>query len=309
MKKIFFLFKLLFLIFKKKQIIKINYHIGKRTWFGTGGKVNVFFQPESLNDLSLFLKLIPKKILIFIIGSGSNILIRDGGISGIVIKLNNGFNDFFYNEKKKVVEVGSGLKNLTFIKFCIKNNIGQFEFLSGIPGTIGGSLKMNAGCFGKTISDNLIGMNIMNRNGEIHYFKKEELKFEYRKTSILSDSIIISAIFSTNKSTKIKIQNNIDKVSKMRKLSQPISSRTGGSTFQNPKLNKAWKLIDKIGYRGKKFGGAQISEKHSNFLINNGNSNSLDIELLGEEIREKVYSEVGIKLDWEIIRIGKFIKN
>ena len=309
MLKIIFLFKLLFLLLKRKGIIQSNYDVGKKTWFGTGGKAKVFFQPECLNDLSLFLKLIPKKILVYIIGSGSNTLIRDGGMNGVVIKLNNGFNGFFYDKKKKVIKVGGGLKNLSLIKYCLKNSIGNFEFLSGIPGTIGGSLKMNAGCFGQTISENLISIGIINRSGEHLFFKKEDLEFKYRKTSILSDWIIVSAVFSAKKSSTIKIQNYINKMSTIRKRTQPISSRTGGSTFQNPESYKVWKLIDKVGYRGKKLGGAQISEKHSNFLINNGNSSSLDIELLGEQVREKVYLETGIKLEWEIIRVGKFIKN
>ena len=309
MRKFFFLLKLLFLFLKKKEIIQSNYNIGKKTWFGTGGKAKVFFQPECLNDLSLFLKVIPKKILIYVIGSGSNTLVRDGGMSGVVIKLNNGFSDFFYDKKKKVIKVGGGLKNLTLIKYCLKNSIGNFEFLSGIPGTIGGSLKMNAGCFGQTISENLISIDIINRSGECLFFKKEDLKFKYRNTSILSDWIIVSAVFSAKKSNTTKIQNYINKISTIRKKTQPISSRTSGSTFQNPESHKVWKLIDKVGYRGKKLGGAQISEKHSNFLINNGNSSSLDIELLGEQVREKVHSETGIKLDWEIIRVGKFIKN
>ena len=309
MRKFFFFIKFFFLILRKKKLIQTNYKIGKKTWFGTGGNVKVFFQPECLSDLSLFLQLVPRKILIYVIGSGSNLLIRDGGLSGVVVKLNNGFNDFFYDKQKKIIKVGCGLKNINFIKYCLKNCIGDFEFLSGIPGTIGGSLKMNAGCFDQTISDNLISVEIIDRNGELLFLQKKDLEFKYRKTSILSDWIIISAVFSVKNSSKIKIQNYINKISKIRKKIQPISSRTGGSTFQNPKAYQAWKLIDKVGYRGKKLGGAQISEKHSNFLINNGNSSSLDIELLGEQVRDKVHSETGIKLDWEIIRVGRFIKN
>ena len=247
----------------------------------------------------------PKNINIFTIGLGSNIIIRDGGIPGVVIKLNNGFNKIEILNDEKII-VGCGLKNMNLVKFCLENNYGGFEFLSGIPGSIGGSIKMNAGCFQNSISDTLIEIKAINRNGDIVKVNKKEIIFDYRYSSISDDWIIIEASFKIFKKNSIKLKKIINKLSDERKKTQPINTRTGGSTFKNPKSLKAWKLIDDANYRGKKIGGAEVSEKHSNFIINNGNATSLDLELLGEKIIKKVYKNSQVKLKWEIKRVGKF---
>ena len=167
---------------------------------------------------------------------------------------------------------------------------------------------MNAGCYGKTISDNLISCNVISRSGKVNYFKKEEIKFSYRKSSIDSRSIVTSATFKVKNLCKNKILKNITKISKTRSSTQPINFRTGGSTFKNPPNQSAWKLIDKINYRGKSIGDASVSEKHANFLINNNHARSLDLEMLGEEIKENIKKKYNVNLDWELLRIGKFKK-
>ena len=288
--------------------IKYDYNISKKTWFGCGGKTKIFFEPKNITELIFFLKFLPKRITIFIIGLGSNTLIRDGGFDGVIIKLNKGFNKIDYNKKKKIITVGSGVKNMDLSKFSLDKQIKGFEFLIGIPGSIGGSIKMNASCYEQTISDLFLRASLIDRAGKIHILTKDKIHFEYRKTSIPKDWIFIDATFRVENSKKELIKKRMDSVTIKRKRSQPFACRTGGSTFQNSKEYKAWELIDKIGYRGMNIGGAEISNLHPNFIINKGNARSLDIELLGEEIRRKVFYKTGIKLKWEIIRVGEFVK-
>ena len=290
------------------MLIKFNYKISKNTWFGTGGKALLFFQPKNISELSFFLKFLPKKIKTFVIGLGSNLIIRDGGFNGVVIKLGNNFNMISLDKKNQELLVGGAVRNLDLSKFCYENSVTGFEFLNGIPGSIGGSLFMNAGCFNKTISDNLISFKLIDRVGKVYSLKKNEIKFKYRKAIIPNECIFTEALFKTKKGDKNNIKNKILKITNLRKKNQPIANRTGGSTFENPKYKKAWKLIDEIGYRGKKIGGAMVSEKHSNFMINIGNANSTQLELLGEEIISEVYKKKGIKLKWEIVRLGNFVK-
>ena len=273
-----------------------------------GGKAKVFFQPKNLNELKKFLQILPSNFQIFTIGLGSNTLIRDGGFEGVVLKLGNGFDDISYDKKNKSISAGSGTRNIQFAKFCLKNSISGYEFLVGIPGSIGGSLKMNSGCFKREISDQLISLTLINRFGKEIFLNKEEIKFTYRKSSLPNDSIIINANFAVKRKDKVEINKIMSRYTDQRKKNHPLAVRTGGSTFKNPKSNSAWKLVDSIGYRGKRFGGAKVSEKHSNFLVNDRNATSLEIELLGEDIKNKVYKEKGITLDWEIERIGKFVK-
>ena len=287
--------------------LKFNYKLGKKTWFGTGGNSMFFIEINSESNLQKLLKFIPYSIPIFVLGAGSNIIIRDGGFNGLTIKLNGQLKKINYDKHKKILEIGGAVKDLIITKFCENNSITGFEFLRGIPGTLGGNIKMNAGCYGKTISDNLISCKIIDRCGKIKSLQKEDIKFSYRKTSIKENSIITSATFKVKLSNKDKISQKIKKIANARILSQPVNSRTGGSTFKNPPNQFAWKLIDKINYRGKSIGDASVSEQHTNFLINKDLAKSLDLEILGEEIREKV-KKYNINLDWELIRIGKFKK-
>ena len=287
---------------------KLNYQIGQKTWFGTGGKASIFLTLNSIESLTKFLKYTPKSLPLFLIGSGSNILIRDGGFDGIAIKLGNYFKKINYNCKNNILTIGGAAKDIEIAKFCLENSIIGFEYLRGIPGTLGGNLKMNAGCYDGVISENLLNCIIVRRDGKITKFKKKDINFGYRSSSISRNSIIVEANFLVKIGKKSEISKKLKKINDLRNFSQPITSRTGGSTFKNPPNNEAWKLIDKINFRGKKNGGANVSSLHANFLINNGNATSLDIEMLGEEIREKVKRKFNIKLSWELVRIGKFRK-
>ncbi len=300
--KVFFFLKTFF------ESIKINYPIAKKTWFGSGGKTSIFFEAQSINSLKFFLNLLPKNIPIFIIGMGSNVLIRDGGFKGVTIKLKNNFSKIIIDKSTKTLRVGSGVKNIDLAKFCEVNDIGGFEFLVGIPGTVGGSVKMNAGCFKQSISDLIIKISTLDRFGKIHNIKKEDINFSYRKTEIPNQRIIIDSTFNIEKKSRILIKNKMKSIGLKRKNTQPISTRTGGSTFKNTSNFKAWELIEKINFRGKSLGGAMISNLHPNFIINYNNAKSLDIELLGQEIVEEVIKKTGIRLEWEIKRIGNFEK-
>jgi UDP-N-acetylmuramate dehydrogenase len=294
--------------FKDLKNLKFNYKLGKKTWFGSGGNSTFFIEINSLASLQKLLKVVPYFVPIFVLGAGSNIIVRDGGFNGLTIKLSGIIKKINYNKNKRILTIGGAAKDSTISRFCEQNSITDFEFLRGIPGTLGGNIKMNAGCYGKTISDNLIDCNVISRNGKVSNLKKEEIKFSYRKTSLDDDLIITSANFKVKLFKKKQISYKMKRIIKKRSSSQPVNYRTGGSTFKNPPNQSAWKLIDKINYRGKNIGDAYVSEKHANFLINNNYAKSIDLEILGEEIREKVKKKYNINLDWELLRIGKFKK-
>ena len=294
--------------FKDLKNLKFNYKLGKKTWFGSGGNSTFFIEINSVASLQKILKFVPYFVPIFVLGAGSNIIVRDGGFNGLTIKLSGILKKINYNKSKRILTIGGAAKDSTISRFCEQNSITDFEFLRGIPGTLGGNIKMNAGCYGKTISDNLLDCNVISRNGKVSNLKKEEIKFSYRKTSLDNDLIITSANFKVKLFKKKQISDKMKKIIKERLSSQPVNYRTGGSTFKNPPNQSAWKLIDKINYRGKSIGNASVSEKHANFLINNNYAKSIDLEILGEEIREKVKKKYNINLDWELLRIGKFKK-
>ena len=288
--------------------LKVNYELGKKTWFGSGGNCLFFYEANSFNNLITILRICKRFMPVLILGCGSNVLIRDGVFKGLVIKLGKNFKEIKFDQSNCILSLGSAVKDIEISKFCLQNNISGFEFLSGIPGTIGGNLRMNAGCFGAQISDNLIDCNILNKNYEIEKLTKKELSFSYRKSSFSNDQIIINARFKIFHSDRKLIKKRLEEISRKRKKSQPVSSRTGGSTFTNPPHHSAWKLIDSIEFRGRSHGGASVSKLHSNFLINNDSATSLDIEILGEEIKYKVWKKFKINLDWELLRIGEFKK-
>ena len=294
--------------FSLLQSLKFNYKLGKKTWFGTGGNCNLFVETNSINQLINTIKIARKFLPIFVIGSGSNVIIRDGGFKGIVIKLRGDFRKIKINSNNSILSVGAGTKDSEVSKFCVENNISGLEFLSGIPGTIGGNIKMNAGCYGDQISDSLLDCTVIDKKLNKKILKKSEIDFSYRKSSFDDEHIIIEARFKIQKSNKFQIRKKISIISDKRKKSQPVSSRTGGSTFTNSSSYSAWKLIDEINYRGKQLGGAKVSNLHSNFLINYKNASSLDLEILGEEIKSKVWKKRKIDLKWELIRIGEFKK-
>jgi UDP-N-acetylmuramate dehydrogenase len=293
-------------IFSKLPTVSGRYiqqaDLSKTVWFRVGGAADILFKPKNLDDLQNFLQSTTQAIPITIIGAGSNLLIRDGGVSGVVIKLTRGFAEIIIEDLE--IEVGGGALDRTVALACEQAGIGGLEFLVGIPGTIGGAVKMNAGAYGGEVKDYLVWAECVDRNGDVSRKTADELGFAYRKSNIDDNVIITKARFRGIKREPSIILANLQKNLKDREDSQPVKGRTGGSTFKNPPNQKAWELIDQAGCRGMKLGGAQVSEKHCNFFLNLGNATAADIETLGEQVRELVKKNIGIDLEWEIKRIG-----
>ena len=286
---------------KIKGTYKKNFPLSKLTWFQTGGKAKVLFVPKNLLDLQFFLKNI-KNIPITIIGGGSNLLVRDGGVKGVVVKLGSGFDYIEY--KKNYILCGASVKNINLSNNLSKKKITGFEFLSTIPGTIGGSIFMNAGCFGMEIKNLIKSLLLINKEGKLIELKRNLINFSYRSSGINKHYFIVAAKFEIRKGNEKDINKKIKKYLNLRKKTQPIKTLTGGSTFINPEKKKAWKLIKESGCVNMSVGGAKISNKHCNFLVNTGSATSKDLESLGNKIKNKVYKQTGIKLNWEIKRIG-----
>lgn len=277
--------------------------LSKTNWFRVGGLAEWLFKPEDANDLAAFLALVPSTIPVTILGVGSNIIIRDGGLDGVVIKLGRGFTQMEVNGD--VVTVGAACLDVNVAQFACENAIAGLEFLSGVPGTMGGAVRMNAGAYGSDVSQVLVEADVVLRDGTLCTLSKDELKFVYRNCGLPEGVIVTRAVLRGKIGDKEAIAARIAEINKMREETQPIRTRTGGSTFKNPPGYKAWELIDKAGCRGLKHGGAQVSELHCNFLINTGNATAADLETLGEAVRKRVRDMTGISLEWEIKRIGK----
>ncbi len=274
----------------------------KKSWFGVGGPAEILFIPEDMDDLLYFLRNVPEEINITILGAISNVLIRRGGIKGVVIMLGDWFKKIFVEEN--ILEVGASVICSKLSTAAMDAELGGFEFLMGLPGTIGGAIKMNAGCYGAEISDILIELEAISTSGNIKWFTKNDLKFEYRKSNLPDNLIITRAWFKGISNASYSIIKKTNSIIEKRKESQPLNKRSCGSTFKNPLGKKAWELINNAGCRGMRIGGAAISEKHCNFIINEDNATPDDIENLGEKIIQKVYENCGIKLEWEVIRLG-----
>jgi UDP-N-acetylmuramate dehydrogenase len=279
-----------------------NAPLKHQVWFRVGGEADVLFKPEDGADLEFFLKNIPNKISWTIIGMGSNLLIRDGGIPGVVIKLGKNFTSIAINGTE--ITAGGGALDRTVALEAAQNGVGGLEFFVGIPGTIGGAVKMNAGAYGTEVKDCLVSCKILNEKGHVKTYLPHELDFAYRHSKVGDREIVIEATFKGFKEDPKMIQKKLDDLLDQREKTQPIRARTGGSTFKNTPDQSAWKLIDAAGCRGLREGGAQVSEKHCNFLINTGDATAKDLESLGEEVRKKVQETSGIILEWEIKRIG-----
>ena len=278
--------------------------LSKITWFQVGGKAEVLFKPKDVNDLTTFLKGLDNEIPIFILGVGSNLLVRDGGVDGVVIRLGKGFNDIFSDGEE--IEVGSAVLDRNIAEYASNKGIAGLEFLASIPGTLGGAIKMNAGCYGREIKDVLLWADVLSRDEIVERKLNRELNFSYRHSNIRDDEIIVKARLRGQKGCQEDIQKLMQEMLKKREETQPVKSRTGGSTFANPVGDqKAWELIDAIGGRGLSLGGAQFSNLHCNFLINTGNATAKDLESLGETVRAKVFEKFNVHLKWEICRIGK----
>jgi len=279
-------------------------NLSNTTWFRVGGNAEVIFKPEDTGDLSHFLMHIDKTIQINILGLCSNVIIRDKGIRGVVIKLGKNFTNIEVNND--IISVGCAVTDYNFAHFLAEQNLSGLEFLVGIPGSIGGAIAMNAGCYGNEIADHLLQVEAVNRiTGKVHTLSSKSLGPTYRHNNLADEFIFTKAIFKLNHVDDAgKITEKMAQISKERELSQPIHEKTGGSTFKNPVHKKAWELIDQAGFRGYKLGGAQVSAKHPNFLINTGTATALDLETLGDLIKRKVQENSGIELEWEIKRIG-----
>ena len=289
-----------------KSKIKYNFDLSKITWFQTGGRTNVYCHVYDDKDLKIILKQTHIETPIFVLGAGSNVLVRDQGFKGIVIKLGKSFNKIILKNDKLIV--GAGVLDSNLSKFALKNSIKNFEFYSGIPGTIGGAIKMNAGCYGSETKNFVRGVVIINRLGEEKFLSLSDLNFKYRSSSIQNDSIVKEVVFNAIIGDLNQIEYNMNKIIHQRESDQPLKVKTGGSAFKNPKGVFASKLIEESGCKGIKIGGAIVSSKHANFLINKKNASANDIENLGEKIKEKVFNKFGISLIWEIKIIGEKIK-
>ena len=281
-----------------------NADLSKINWFNVGGKADIMFRPHDVEDLSYFLQNKPKGLDITIIGVGSNLLVRDGGIGGIVIRLGRNFATITKESGYKV-KVGAGALDYNVAMFACENNIAGMEFLIGIPGTIGGGLAMNAGAYSSDMSSILETAEAVDEDGNILELSANDMGFIYRGNTLPEGIIFTSALLQGKQGKQSEIKDRLDEISNKRQETQPVRSKTSGSTFKNPEGMSAWKLIDEAGCRGLKIGGAQVSEKHCNFFINLGNATATDIENLGEEVRERVFKKTGVSLEWEVKLIGR----
>ncbi|MDR2794247.1 MAG: UDP-N-acetylmuramate dehydrogenase [Holosporaceae bacterium] len=289
-----------------RGILQEKSSLAKKSRFGVGGPAEILFIPEDMDDLQLFLDDISPKFPITILGAMSNVLIRSGGISGVVIMLDNWFKKIFVEDE--ILEVGAAVSCSELSTIAIDSDLGGFEFLMGLPGSIGGALKMNAGCYGSEIFNVLVEFEAIAKNGQIKWFKANELNFCYRYSGIPDDLIITRAWFRGIPNVDYIISKKTSEILKKRLDSQPLDKKSCGSTFKNPEGKKAWELIHAAGCRGMKVGGAVVSEKHCNFIINTGNATPEDIENLGLKVIDRVRQTSGVTLDWEIIRIGHSIQ-
>lgn len=287
----------------QKYNLRQNFDLSKTNWLRVGGPAQYFFKAENTQDLSDFLKQLPGEIPVTVLGVGSNIIVRDGGIDGVVVKLGRGFTEC--SVQGSDFKVGAGMLDINVSLYAAENEITGLEFLSGIPGTIGGAVKMNAGAYGRDISQVLVAAEIVERDGTICTLNNAELGFSYRNSKLPEGAIVTSAVLRGEAGDRDEIVERIEEINQKREETQPIRTRTGGSTFKNPDGHKAWELIDKAGCRGLTVGGAQMSELHCNFMINTGNATAADLENLGEEVIKRVFEKTGIRLEWEIKRIGK----
>jgi UDP-N-acetylmuramate dehydrogenase len=277
--------------------------LGRMTWFRTGGPAEVLFTPADANDLATFLAGRPADVPFTTIGLGSNLLIRDGGVPGVVIRLSRAFS--VIETDGLIVRCGAGAVDANVAAATRDAGIAGLEFLTGIPGTIGGTLRMNGGAYGREIKDVFLSATAMNRNGEVRKLDANEVGFSYRHTELAEDWTFIGAELQGAEGDPETIGARIREIRAEREDSQPTQARTGGSTFANPSGQKAWELIDAAGCRGLMIGGAQVSPKHTNFLINTGTAAADAIEALGEEVRRRVKASSGVELEWEIKRLGR----
>jgi UDP-N-acetylmuramate dehydrogenase len=276
-------------------------------WFRAAGPAEVLFRPADADDLSVFLANEPDGLPVTAIGVGSNLLVRDGGIPGVVIRLPATFGRVSTDGLH--IRAGAAALDAAVARAAADAGIAELEFLRGVPGTIGGALRMNAGCYGREIKDIFVEATAIDAQGRKIVLKPDDMGFVYRKANVPDDLIFVEAVFAGTQDSPAAIRDRMNALVEQREASQPVKSRTGGSTFKNPDSalsggRKAWQLIDEAGCRGLTHGGAQVSEKHCNFLINTGDASASDIEALGEDVRARVKAKFGVELEWEIKRVG-----
>lgn len=277
------------------------------TWFQVGGVAQVLFKPHDSEDLASFIKNLTSNWQYFVLGAGSNVLIRDGGFDGVIIKLGRNFAQITLEDDLLIV--GSAALDRSVAMTALAYNLKGFEFLVTIPGSIGGAVAMNAGCYGSEIKDILAWIECVDVNGQIVQLDTNQLEMQYRKANLPNGYIITKAAFHALPGKSTEIQHKIQEYLMLREASQPTKCRTGGSTFKNTNTYKAWELIDKAGCRGIAIGDAKISDKHCNFMLNTGKATAADLENLGELVKNKVSTNLNQNLEWEIIRIGKKLAN
>ena len=278
--------------------------LGPQTWFRAGGAAEVLFRPADVEDLAKFMAALPADVPVTVLGVGSNILLRDGGVRGVVIRLLRGFTGILVEGHE--ILAGAGALDLNVALTARDHGLAGLEFLSGIPGTIGGALRMNAGANGVETRERVVSVRAIDRKGELHVLSDADMGYACRHSSAPKDLVFTFAEFEGDPAGKDEIKAAMDAVQHHRETVQPIREKTGGSTFKNPPGTSAWKEIDKAGCRGLQIGGAQMSPMHCNFMINIGNATGYDLEFLGETVRARVLENSGIRLEWEIKRLGRF---
>jgi UDP-N-acetylmuramate dehydrogenase len=273
------------------------------TWFRVGGPAQALFSPADEEDLAAFLDALPEEVPVTVIGLGSNLIVRDGGVPGVVVRLGGkGFGQIELEGER--IRVGTAVPDVKVARAAADAGLDGLAFYRGIPGSIGGALRMNAGAHGGETTDVLVEARGVDRQGNVRRFGHAEMGFAYRRSAVPPDVILTEAVFQGRPGDRAAIQAEMDRVTEAREAAQPIKEKTGGSTFKNPPGQKAWQLIDAAGCRGLVVGDAQVSEMHCNFLINRGAATAADIEALGEEVRRRVREHSGVELEWEIKRIG-----
>jgi UDP-N-acetylmuramate dehydrogenase len=272
-------------------------------WFRTGGPAEWLVKPKDMEDLAGFLRELDPRVPVLPVGVGSNLIVRDGGVPGVVVRLPKAM-AHVHVEAGSRVRAGGGAMGISVAAKARDAHIAGLEFLRGIPGTAGGAVRMNAGAYGREVEDVLVEATLVLRDGRIETWPRARLGYTYRHSEVPEGAVVVEALFEGAPGDRATIAAEMDRIAAEREASQPLRSRTGGSTFKNPPGTKAWKLIDSAGCRGLRLGDAQVSEKHCNFLLNLGKAKACDIEALGEEVRRRVFEQSGVRLEWEIQRVG-----
>lgn len=285
-----------------------NADMSKVTWFRVGGPAQLMFQPADEADLALFLENLPAEVPVMVVGIGSNLLVRDGGVPGVVIRLSAKGFGIVAREGETRIRAGTAISDKRVAAFALENGLDGFAFYHGIPGCIGGALRMNAGANGTETKDRLIEVTAIDRQGVRHVLTNADMGYAYRYSNAAHDLIFTEALYEGVLADKDTIRKQMDAVQYHRETAQPVKEKTGGSTFKNPDGTSAWKQVDAAGCRGLMIGGAQMSEMHCNFMINTGNATGTDLETLGETVRARVLENSGIRLHWEIKRVGLWPK-